>query len=224
MFSFVRASTERPSHAAARRRLAIRIREYAPLCLDAGLCWGETTEVRRGSPPRALYAAGPRGASVTLVPDHPAVERVKTHAAQHGLTIEVRRFAEGTRTAEDAARAIGCEVAQIVKSLVYVAGEGVVVVLVSGADRVDEAKLATTLGVASVRRATAKEVRERTGYVVGGVAPFGHAASTTVLVDRGLFAHTTVWAAAGLPDAVFAIQPDPLLRASGAATADLRVE
>lgn len=156
--------------------------------------------------------------------EHPAIERVKTHAARHDLTIEIRRFAEGTRTAEDAARAIGCEVAQIVKSLVYSADERVVIVLVSGADRVDEAKLCAALGVASVRRATAKEVRERTGFVVGGVAPFGHSPSTTVVIDRGLLGHAILWAAAGLPDAVFPVEPDSLVRAAGATTADLRVE
>lgn len=148
---------------------------------------------------------------------------MREHAARHGLVLEVHRFPVGTHTADDAARAIGCDVAQIVKSLVYLAGDDVLIVLVSGADRVDEAKLAGALGVPSVRRATAKEVRERTGYVVGGVAPFGHSATTKVAVDRGLLDHQTVWAAAGLPDAVFPIAPADLVRASEALTLDVRL-
>lgn len=108
------------------------------------------------------------------------------------------------------------------KSLVFLAGGDAVVVLVSGADRVDEAKLAAVLG-APTRRATASEVRERTGYVVGGVPPFGHAAATRVIVDRGLLAHETVWAAAGLPDAVFPVAPAELVRISGGREADLKI-
>lgn len=156
--------------------------------------------------------------------EHPAVERVLADAAARGVEIEVRRYPAGTHTAEDAARAIGCDVSQIVKSLVYLADQAIVVVLVSGADRVNEARLSAALGLTSVRRATAKEVRERTGYVVGGVPPFGHLPSTRVVVDRGLLGHATVWAAAGLPDAVFRIEPDSLVRAASAATADIRVQ
>ena len=107
------------------------------------------------------------------------------------------------------------------KSLVFLAAGDPVVALVSGADRVDEASLAAALGVRSVRRATASEVRERTGYVIGGVPPFGHAAGTLVLVDRGLLAHEVVWAAAGLPDAVFPIRPADLARLSGARAVDV---
>jgi prolyl-tRNA editing enzyme YbaK/EbsC (Cys-tRNA(Pro) deacylase) len=157
------------------------------------------------------------------VADHPAIERVRSHAAQHRIALEVRRFPAGTHTAEDAAHAIGCDAAQIVKSLVFLASGGVVVVLVSGADRVDEAKLAGALGVPSPRRATAKEARERTGFVVGGVPPFGHDASTPVLVDEALLAHETVWAAAGLPDAVFPIAPEQLVRAAGARIVNVRL-
>jgi len=154
---------------------------------------------------------------------HPSVERVRAHATEHGLEVDVRRYPAGTHTAEDAARAIGCDVAQIVKSLVFLASGEVVIVLVSGADRVDEAKVAAALGVPIVRRATAKEARDRTGFVVGGIPPFGHSAAATVLIDEALLAHDTVWAAAGLPDAVFPISPEHLVRATQARTADLRL-
>ena len=152
---------------------------------------------------------------------HPAIERVRAHAKQHGIEIDVHRFPAGTHTAEDAARAIGTEVAKIVKSLVFLAAGDPIVVLVSGADRVDEARLGAAVR-ANVRRATANEVRDRTGYVVGGVPPFGHANTTRVIVDRRLLGHDVVWAAAGLPDAVFPIAPAELVRLSGAEEADVR--
>jgi len=152
---------------------------------------------------------------------HPAIERVRAHAKQHGIEIDVHRFPAGTHTAEDAARAIGTEVAKIVKSLVFLVAGDPVVVLVSGADRVDEARLGAAVG-ANVRRATANEVRDRTGYVVGGVPPFGHANTTRVIVDCRLLGHDVVWAAAGLPDAVFPIAPAELVRLSGAEEADVR--
>ena len=146
---------------------------------------------------------------------------MRAHAQQHGLELDVRRFPEGTRTAEDAARAIGCDVAQIVKSLVFLAAGEPVVVLLSGSDRVDESKLAAVLGVYSARRATANEARDATGFVVGGVPPFGHRAPVPVIVDDGLLRHETVWAAAGLPDAVFPIAPGELARLSGGTGADV---
>lgn len=152
--------------------------------------------------------------------DHPAVERVRAHATEHGLTIKVHRFPAGTHTAADAAHAIGCDVAQIVKSLVLLAADQVVLVLVSGADRIDEAKVAGALGMPAVRRATARETRERTGFVVGGIPPFGHTATPTVLIDAALLGHSIIWTAAGLPDAVFPISPADLVRTSGARVAD----
>ena len=154
--------------------------------------------------------------------DHPAIERVRAHAQTNGTEIDVHRFPAGTRTAADAARAIGTDVAKIVKSLVFLARGDTVVALVSGADRVDETKLAAALGAESVRRATANEVRDRTGYVVGGVPPFGHEGATTVVVDRALLAYDVVWAAAGLPDAVFPIAPADLVRVSGGRAVDVR--
>ena len=140
-------------------------------------------------------------------------------AQGHGL--EVRRFPEGTRTAEDAARAIGCSVAQIVKSLVFVAGGEPILALVSGANRVDMERLASSIGASEARRATGNEARAAGGYAIGGVPPFGHSRVLTVLIDRDLLAHEVLWAAAGLPDAVFPIAPDDLLRVSGGRLVEL---
>lgn len=155
---------------------------------------------------------------------HPNVVRVTAAAAEAGLQIDVERFPEGTRTAEDAARAVGCQVGQIVKSLVFMADGEPVLALVSGADRLDPGRLATALGASEARRATGDEARAATGFAIGGVPPLGHATSLTVLVDRGLLSHETVWAAAGLPDAVFAVAPAELVRASGGRVADLAAD
>jgi Cys-tRNA(Pro) deacylase len=152
---------------------------------------------------------------------HPNVRRVVDAAESRGLAIDVRRFPEGTRTAVDAARAVGCEVGQIVKSLVFIADDRPVVALVSGANRVDLAKLAAAAGAGTARRADGDEARATTGFAIGGVPPFGHAANTTVLVDRDLTIHEAVWAAAGLPDAVFEIRPGDLVAASGGRVVDL---
>ena len=138
-----------------------------------------------------------------------------------GLEIAVERFPEGTRTAADAARAVGCDVAQIVKSIVFVADGVPLVALVSGAHRVDLGRLASALGAREVRRADGDEARTATGFAIGGVPPFGHATPIAVVVDDDLMTHRTVWAAAGLPDAVFAIAPADLLRASGGRVVDI---
>ena len=152
---------------------------------------------------------------------HPNVDRVTAAAREAGLEIGVRRFPEGTRTAEDAARAIGCSVAQIVKSLVFMADGEPVLALVSGANRVDMDRLATATGVTEARRASGDEARAAGGFAIGGVPPFGHPQPLTVLIDRDLLDHDELWAAAGLPDAVFAISPDDLVRASGGRVAEL---
>lgn len=145
---------------------------------------------------------------------HPNVDRVVAAARAAGLEISVERFPAGTRTAEDAARAVGCDVAQIVKSLVFVAGDRPVLALVSGANRLDPGRLAGTLGAVEARRADGDEARRVTGFAIGGVPPFGHREPLPVVVDRDLLAHERVWAAAGLPDAVFAIAPADLVSAS----------
>jgi prolyl-tRNA editing enzyme YbaK/EbsC (Cys-tRNA(Pro) deacylase) len=152
---------------------------------------------------------------------HPNLARVVAAAATAGLSIEIRRFPEGTRTAADAARAVGCNVAQIVKSLVFVADGDAVIALVSGADRLDPARLAAALGATVVRRADGDEARAATGFAIGGVPPIGHARSMTILMDERLLAHDLVWAAAGLPDAVFKAPPRELQAAAGARVAAL---
>jgi Cys-tRNA(Pro) deacylase len=152
---------------------------------------------------------------------HPNVSRVVEAAAREGVAIEVRRFPGGTRTAADAARAVGCEVAQIVKSLVFIADDRPVVALVSGANRVDTDKLALAVGARNLRRADGDEARAATGFAIGGVPPFGHASGTTVIVDRDLLTHEVVWAAAGLPDAVFKVRPADLVDASAGTVVDL---
>lgn len=135
--------------------------------------------------------------------------------------MEVRRFPEGTRTAADAARAIGCEVGQIVKSLVFVAAGDPVVALVSGANRLDEGRLGAVAGD-PVAKADATTARAATGYAIGGVPPFGHATDVRVFMDRDLLAYEVVWAAAGRPDSVFEIEPARLRELSNATVVDLK--
>ncbi len=134
---------------------------------------------------------------------------------------EVRRFPEGTRTAEDAARAIGCLLGQIVKSLVFVAAGRPVVALVSGTNRLDTERLGGLAG-GPVAKADADTTRSATGYSIGGVPPFGHAQPLSVFVDRDLLGYQLVWAAAGRHDSVFAITPERLLELSGGTAADLK--
>jgi prolyl-tRNA editing enzyme YbaK/EbsC (Cys-tRNA(Pro) deacylase) len=152
---------------------------------------------------------------------HPNVDRVADAARRAGHRIEVTRFPEGTRTAADAARAVGCEVGQIVKSLVFVADDEPLLALVSGANRVDLERLAGEIGAGAIRRADGDEARGATGFAIGGVPPFGHARPLPVVVDPDLMDHETVWAAAGLPDAVFPIAPDDLVRISGGRVVEL---
>jgi prolyl-tRNA editing enzyme YbaK/EbsC (Cys-tRNA(Pro) deacylase) len=135
----------------------------------------------------------------------------------------VKEFPAGTRTAVDAARAIGCEVGQIVKSLVFIAAGTPVVALVSGANRVDERRLAAVAGE-PVLKADAETTRSATGYSIGGVPPFGHASEIPVFMDRELLGYEVVWAAAGRPDSVFAIAPERLRELSNATVADLKVD
>ena len=151
-----------------------------------------------------------------MTADHPNVARVRAHAAARGLDLPVKRFTATTRTADDAAQQIGTQVERIVKSLVFVSGREPVVVLCSGRARVDEKLLAAALGAPSVRRATADEVKTFTGYAIGGVPPFGHAQPCRVIADAGLVGFDEVWAAAGLPDAVFPIAPNELVRIADA--------
>jgi prolyl-tRNA editing enzyme YbaK/EbsC (Cys-tRNA(Pro) deacylase) len=151
-----------------------------------------------------------------------AVDRFVARARTVGLDPEVRTFPDGTRTAAHAATAIGCDVAQIVKSLVFTTGDDrQVLVLTSGANRVDEGRVAQHLGTPSLRKATADEVRTATGYVIGGTPPFGHDGELVVLCDRDLLGHVEVWAAAGSPTTVFPLTPTRLVEVTGAALVDV---
>jgi prolyl-tRNA editing enzyme YbaK/EbsC (Cys-tRNA(Pro) deacylase) len=149
-----------------------------------------------------------------------SVGRVEEAARVLGLDIAVRRFPEGTRTAGDAARAVGCEVAQIVKSLVFVADGTALVALTSGANRADVARLRALTGSDEVRRASPEEARAATGFAIGGTPPFGHPRPLRMLMDRDLMAFDEVWAAAGTPDSVFPIDPRRLLEVTGADAAE----
>jgi prolyl-tRNA editing enzyme YbaK/EbsC (Cys-tRNA(Pro) deacylase) len=147
-----------------------------------------------------------------------SARRVQAALAELGLDAEgVRELDASTRTAPEAAAAVGCELGAIVKSLVFRgAGSGEpVLVLVSGDNRADEAKLAAALGE-PVERADADWVREKTGYAIGGIPPVGHPAPVRTLLDEDLLRYDPVWAAAGHPHAVFAIAPAALVRATGA--------
>jgi Cys-tRNA(Pro) deacylase len=157
---------------------------------------------------------------------HPSAQKVADAARELGLDVDIVEFEQTTRTAQEAADAIGCQVAQIVKSLLFMVDGQPVIALVSGANRLDERKLATLRGVGrkQVKRADADTAKEVTGFSIGGVPPFGHKSDLLVYVDLDLTRFEVVWAAAGTPFAVFAITPDELVRASRGALAELRVD
>lgn len=157
-----------------------------------------------------------------------ASERFVARAGELGVRVAVTRHPAGTRTAADAAAAIGCEVIQIVKSLVFVAQPGEepgvqdwqLLALTSGANRVDLAVLAEVAEVATLRKATAEEARAATGYAIGGTPPFGHDHALPTYLDPALLSHERVWAAAGSPDAVFPITSEQLETVTGALVTD----
>ena len=132
-------------------------------------------------------------------------------ANQYGFDVDVHEFDEGTKTAEDAADVIGCDVAQIASGLVFTADGQPVMVITSGANRVNEEYLADELGVGTVEMADPETVRETTGYGIGGVPPFAHETSIETYIDESLLSHDEVWAAAGTPQTVFPIDPDLLV-------------
>ena len=138
---------------------------------------------------------------------HPNVERVVSYAQSAGLNLEVRRFPEGTKTAQDAANAIGVSVGQIVKSLVFGVDDEIVMALVSGSNQLDEEKLAVAAGGTKCSRADADAVRAATGFPIGGVPPFGHSTQLRVFVDPDLLQYDEVWAAAGTWNDVFGAAP-----------------
>jgi prolyl-tRNA editing enzyme YbaK/EbsC (Cys-tRNA(Pro) deacylase) len=137
-------------------------------------------------------------------------DRLAECARQLGLQLHVQRLGASTRTVKDAAVAVGCEEAEIAKSIVFVADGDPVVCVASGRHRIDPQKLADALDVAEVRQAAAEEVRAATGFAIGGVPPFGH--DLPVLFDESLLQHERVWAAAGDPHSLFAVDPRELAR------------
>ncbi len=155
-------------------------------------------------------------------PVHPLFAEALREMGLLGLEAEVRRFPDATRTAAEAAAAIGCGTSEIVKSLIFEADGVPVLVLVDGSSRVDLDLVRSALGATEVKRADADLVRATTGYAIGGVPPFGHRTRTTVLADRGLLAHPLVWAAAGTPHSVFPMAPKDLIAHAGAELVDVR--
>ena len=156
-------------------------------------------------------------------PQKSSVRRVEEALRGLGLDAEIREFPAGTRTAEDAAAAIGCTVGQIVKSLVFRTAQTQrpVLVIASGANRVDVAQLEPLAGE-PIQRADADFVRKATGFAIGGVPPLGHAVAPITFIDRDLLAHGEIWAAAGTPNAVFRLQPGALEPMTGGTVVDLK--
>lgn len=170
-----------------------------------------------------------RLAAVSTTIDHAAVRRVQEAARRKGVELDIHAFGESTHTAEEAARAVGAELGQIVKSLVFVVpADGdeleAVICLVSGPNRVDLGRLAAVLGRADVRRASAREANDLTGFVIGGIPPFGHERKVRVVMDPDLGRFEVVWAAAGLPTVVFPVAPAVLRMLADAHVAPITEE
>ena len=153
---------------------------------------------------------------------HPNVVRVMEAARERGLEITTKRFPEGTKTAADAAAAIGVSVGQIVKSLVFGVDSEIVMALVSGSNQLDEKKLALAAGGAKCSRVDADAVRAATGYPIGGVPPLGLATKLRIFMDPDLLQYDEVWAAAGTWNDVFPISPSDLVSASHGVVVELR--
>jgi prolyl-tRNA editing enzyme YbaK/EbsC (Cys-tRNA(Pro) deacylase) len=139
---------------------------------------------------------------------HPTAQRLQERLHDQGLDVEIRELSDSTRTAQEAADAVGAELGQIVKSLVFMEGDGAVLCLCAGDRRVDTAKLGD-----GVRQAKADEVHEATGFAVGGVPPLGHDRPVRTLVDESLRRFETLWCAGGTPHAVFPVATERLLAA-----------
>ena len=138
-----------------------------------------------------------------------------------GIEVSPQEFAESTRTAAEAAAAIGVELGQIVKSLVFTVDDRPVLALVSGDRQLDERKLAAAAGGTKASRPDADRVRTVTGFPVGGVPPFGHTTALPVFIDDGLLRFDEVWAAAGTPHVNFSVDPRRLVEATGGSVADV---
>jgi len=158
-----------------------------------------------------------------LIPDGSSMARVAKAASDSGLRIRILKMAQSTRTAQEAADAAGCDVGQIVKSLVFEnrATGKLNLILVSGAHNADMDYISGHYNV-SFTRCEARRVRDETGFAIGGVAPMGHLTPIAVYMDRTLLDHDEVWAAAGRPDSVFSVNPQALAAAIGADIIDVR--
>ena len=154
---------------------------------------------------------------------HPNAQRIQDILTALGASGPVQELAASTRTAAEAAAALGTTVAQIAKSLVFLAGDKPVLVIASGVNRVSLDKLSRLLGE-PVLRADAEAVKRHTGFPIGGVAPVGHTAPLRILIDQDLFQYPELWAAGGTPNAVFRTSPDELARITGGEVADVREE
>lgn len=152
----------------------------------------------------------------------PKVRQVVDAGAAAGLSVEPTTFTTETRTAEDAARNVGCEVSQIVKSLVFGSEHGPLLFLVAGNNRLDTKKGATAAGVGKLERLDANAAKAATGYSIGATPPLGVVTQLDVFMDEDLLQHDVVWAAAGRPDSVFPADPKELASAANAAIADLK--
>ncbi len=152
---------------------------------------------------------------------HPNTERVAAALRAGGVAAEIRELTDSTRTAREAAAALGCPVGAIASSLVFAAGDEPVLIVTSGAHRVDTDRVAQLLGVPELRRADPNLVRDATGFPIGGVPPVAHRTPVRTLVDTTLADHDTVWAAAGTPRSVFATTYDELLRLTGGTAAEV---
>ncbi|MXZ79653.1 MAG: YbaK/EbsC family protein [Acidimicrobiia bacterium] len=147
------------------------------------------------------------------------LERFRAAAEELGVPVEPMRYPAGTRTAADAAAAVGCDVGQIVKSLVFATPTKLVMALTSGANRVATDRLGQLAGE-EISLADPEAVRAATGFAIGGTPPFGHLDRLATWIDEDLLAYDTVWAAAGTPDSCFPIAPAQLVTATGAITGD----
>ncbi|MFT7474128.1 MAG: prolyl-tRNA editing enzyme YbaK/EbsC (Cys-tRNA(Pro) deacylase) [Verrucomicrobiales bacterium] len=149
-----------------------------------------------------------------------SAQAVVDAARDHGLVLDVVEYPDGARTAVDAANAVGCDVGQIVKSLIFSIDGELVLALTSGANRVDTGALVAAAGGERCDRADADQVRATTGFAIGGVPPFGHANPVRAFFDPALSEYEVVWAAAGTPRHVFPIDPSDLLHATQATLVD----
>ena len=158
-----------------------------------------------------------------LIPAGSSMARVASAAAEAGLSIRILKMPQSTRTAQEAADAAGCDVSQIVKSLVFenTQTKALNLLLVSGAHNGDMDYISEHYNL-SFTRCDVRRVRDETGFAIGGVAPIGHLTSIPVYMDRMLLKHDQVWAAAGRPDSVFSVKPDALATAISAHLIDVR--